>query len=213
MTTTLAPPPTELSQPAVRVRAAPPLEPPYDDGDQGERRDPRGHPDAHASAAKVRWQAPTLPFEDAVRPTFEWPAKRTRSPRGTRGVHSPVDAGMTAPPSGPGDPARFAGRLAQLTAEVMAGDRPLAQIAPLLSPTVRAVLARRLRFTYRRPEVRQRRRPSDLPARAPVVVLSHPRPGVAEAGVVLHREERSRAYAIRLELRHDRWCCTAMEIV
>ena len=213
--TTLAPASADLLRPTVRVRSAPPLEPPYDDGSAARSLDRHGPHGGNTRVAPAKWQALPLPFEDLGQPTFE----RTERPRPPGWPsHGGVDSGIgsavtTSRPADPGDPRCFAARLARLTAEVMAGDRAVSQIAPLLSPTVRAVLKRRLRFAKPTPDPRQRWRPNCVPIRAPVVVLGRPRPGVVEAGVVLHREERTRAYAMRLELRHNRWCCTALEIV
>jgi hypothetical protein len=97
-------------------------------------------------------------------------------------------------------------RLVQALAEVLAGDRPLAQLAPYLAPPVYAGIDRRLAGSPRRA--------GRLPAVPAVRCLRvcEPRPGVAEVAAVVRRGQRTRAMALRLEAIDGRWRCTALQV-
>lgn len=104
-------------------------------------------------------------------------------------------------------------RFAQAVVEVVAGHRPPAQLVRWTSRTVFRDLERRTRLAQRaataaggmpvqrsalRPQVRS-------------VHVCRVGPDVAEASVHVRHGRRSRAIAMRLETRHDRWTCTAVE--
>lgn len=100
-------------------------------------------------------------------------------------------AGGTRP-----DPQRLAALLTRTWLEVRSGRRPLAQLAPLLTPA----LHRRLASQIPRPPlagggmVRVRR-----------TVVSQPAEGACEASVVVEQGGRVTAFAVRLERYHGAW--------
>jgi Family of unknown function (DUF6459) len=99
-------------------------------------------------------------------------------------------------------------RLVQALNEVLAGDRPLAQLAPYLAPAVYAAMDRRLSSApCRRPG---RRHPAVPTVRC--LRVCEPRPGVAEVAAVVRRGERTKAMALRLEATNGRWRCTALQV-
>jgi hypothetical protein len=105
-------------------------------------------------------------------------------------------------PDGPPDPERLARLLVHLTAEVAAGRRPVAQLEPLLAPTLLRRLAARLRPGIERPQ------------RPPVIrriVVAPPTPsGAVEATVLLEDDGRVRALALRLEQHRGLWRATEL---
>lgn len=104
------------------------------------------------------------------------------------------------------DPGVLAGRIALATVEVLAGRRPLAQLARWLTPgvlealQVRAALTVRVRgVTRRAPQVRRVRACS---------VDEH----TVEAGVVVEDGGVVRAVALRLETHRGAWRATVLEV-
>jgi len=104
----------------------------------------------------------------------------------------------------------WAARFAQAVVEVAGGDRPLTQLLRWTSPRVYAELGRRVRVMAQSRPVEQRRRTIRPQVRS--VHLCRPVPTVAEVSVHVRHGRRSRAIAARLELRSDRWTCTALRI-
>jgi len=93
-----------------------------------------------------------------------------------------------------------AARLAQITAEVLAGERAPDQIAGLVAPRAYALLRRRA-GAYRcrnRPRVRS-------------AWLRPAGPGAAELGAVVEVGHRRRALAIRVARHPEGWLCTHIE--
>ncbi len=103
------------------------------------------------------------------------------------------------------DPATWARRLLIGIVESAAGKRPLHQVAALLSPGVRSGLS------------------ADFDKAARVgcphwlggalvrsMRVSEPADGVAELSATVGTGRRVRAVAMRLEVRHGRWCCTRL---
>lgn len=125
-------------------------------------------------------------------------------PAGRRGSASRDRRGTTTVGPGPSrpDPARLAGLLVRLSAEVAAGRRPLRQLEPLLAPT----LARRLMVALRLSATR--------PQEEPIVrrVLADPPTpsGAVEATVLIERGGRLSAVAVRLERHHGAWRATEL---
>jgi hypothetical protein len=105
------------------------------------------------------------------------------------------------------EPAPWARTLAQATAEVVAGNRPVGQ---LLRWTTQEVYARIERAAARRPAVGPTGRPPSPVVRS--VRLVEPADGVVEACAVVRTGRRSRALALRLEGLDGRWRCTALEL-
>lgn len=104
----------------------------------------------------------------------------------------------------------WAARFAQAVVEVTGGDRPLPQLLRWTSPRVYAELGRRVRVMAQSRSVEQRR--STVRPQVRSVHLCRPVPTVAEVSVHVRHGRRSRAIAVRLELRSDRWTCTALRI-
>jgi hypothetical protein len=98
----------------------------------------------------------------------------------------------------------WAARFAQALVEVLAGDRPLAQLVRWTSATVYDELAGRVLG------------PQAVPATSRGVVrslhVSAPADGVAEVAALVRRDARSTALALRLEGLDGRWQCTALEL-
>jgi hypothetical protein len=93
-------------------------------------------------------------------------------------------------------PGRVAALLVLAWAEVRAGQRPLRQLEPLLSPAIRRRLA--VQAPPRRAPVRQ-----SLTIRK--VVVRHPAPDACEAVVLVQRDRRVTAFAVRLERHLGHW--------
>ena len=104
------------------------------------------------------------------------------------------------------DPRGWTRRLAQVIAEVLAGDRPPSQLGRFANRDVLAFLERWAgRFGGR----------GGRPCTRPVVCSVHvsvPRAAVAEACAVLDTGSRHRALALRLEGDAGRWRCTAIQL-
>lgn len=140
--------------------------------------------------------------------------QRTARPRPVR-TQAAADATPTvrsarpdAPPAGRGrtpdrpEAARLAGLLVQLTAEVTAGRRPLAQLDRVLSPSLARRIAAGLAPGRPRPE---------QPQRIVRAVAGPPTPsGAVEATVVIERAGRISAIAVRLERHHGAWRATEL---
>jgi hypothetical protein len=103
------------------------------------------------------------------------------------------------------DPALWARRLLVGIIETADGRRPLNQLAALLSPGV----AHGLRTEF---EHAGRVGSPHWTHRAAVrsVRVSEPADRVAELCATVRTGERVRAIAMRLEVRHGRWCCTRL---
>ncbi len=124
------------------------------------------------------------------------------------------DVPAAAPPVTAGPPDHelqaWAARFAQAVVEVAGGDRPLPQLLRWTSPRVYAELGRRVRVMAQSRPVEQRRQTLRPQVRS--VHLCRPVPTVAEVSVHVRHGRRSRAIAARLELRANRWTCTALRI-
>lgn len=115
----------------------------------------------------------------------------------TRHLHPPPRS-TTAGTVPPGiDPGRLAGLLARAWLEVRARRRPLAQLAPLLTPAVR----RRLEVQIA--PVETARHLGQAHVRR--VRTSQPSSMACEAVVLVEQDERTSAIVVRLERHHARW--------
>ena len=103
----------------------------------------------------------------------------------------------------------FAHRFASVVVEVVGGDRGPSQLLRWTSETVYEDLVRRAALLQRTtPSDRRVRR---LRSQVRSVHVFCPSPFTAEVSVHVRQGDRSRAFAARLELVQDRWCCTALE--
>ena len=100
------------------------------------------------------------------------------------------------------EPRRWAGRFTQALVEVLAGDRPLAQLVRWTTPAIYDEVSGLVLL------------PDGTPRRATVrsVHVSRPDDGVAEVAVMVRRGIRTTAVALRIEGLDGRWQCTAMEL-
>jgi hypothetical protein len=106
------------------------------------------------------------------------------------------------------DPRPWSHRLAQAVAEVLAGDRPPAQLGPHTSLDVLALLERWSGRFGQQPRAGQpRRRP-----RVASVHVGRPTTGVAEVCAVVDTGPRRRAIALRLETVAGHWRCTELQV-
>jgi Family of unknown function (DUF6459) len=104
----------------------------------------------------------------------------------------------------------WAARFAQAAVEVLGGDRPVSQLLRWTSSKVYADLDRRVRILGRTSPA-----PTRLRTVRPQVQSVHvcrPTPRSAEVSVHVRHGQRSRAIAARLELRHGRWTCVALQL-
>lgn len=103
------------------------------------------------------------------------------------------------------DPARWGRRLIIGIIETAAGKRPLHQLSALLSPGVAHGLVADF----------ERAAKAGAPhwtstATVGSVRVSEPAEGIAELSATVRHGARVRAVAMRLEVRHGRWCCTRL---
>jgi hypothetical protein len=101
----------------------------------------------------------------------------------------------------------WAARFAQAVTEAVTGLRPTTQLVRWTSQEVFRDLDRRAQL------VRRAAGPTSRSVRPQVrsVHVCRPVDGTAEVSVHLRHGHRSRALALRLERRDDRWVCTALE--
>ncbi|MCU0265968.1 MAG: Rv3235 family protein [Actinomycetia bacterium] len=172
----------------LRLLPTPRREPPYDDRPPGGR---RAEPLVVQGTLALAFVIPSgLPAEPA-------PALRVAADPG------PGTA------QGPPDPRAWAGRVAQAVVEVLAGDRPLAQLLRWTSGEVYEQLRRGAgRAARAGAAVRQ----SAPRATVRSVRVCLPAPGVAEACAVVADGSRVTAMALRLEADEGRWRCTALQV-
>jgi hypothetical protein len=106
------------------------------------------------------------------------------------------------------DPTRLCCAVVRGAVEVARGDRPVAQLARWVSPTVLEAIGTRAALVRGLPRPTRVPRPA-LVRRARVVRLG---PTVAEASVVVEDVDRVRAAALRVEAHRGQWRVVALEI-
>jgi hypothetical protein len=101
----------------------------------------------------------------------------------------------------------WAARFAQAVVETLGGQRPVSQLVRWTAPDVHRDLQRRALL------IRQAARGTRSPIRPQVrsVHVCRPSAGSAEVSVHVRHGARSRALAMRLERRDDRWVCTVLQ--
>lgn len=128
-----------------------------------------------------RGRAATRPTDDEARSRRAHPAGRGESRSG---------------------PARFAAVLVRAHGEVAAGRRPFPQLEDVLAPGLARRLAAQLRTCGPRP---------GDPPRVTRVLVGEPTPsGAHEATVLVDRDGRTGAVAVRIERHHGRWRATEL---
>ncbi len=181
MTTTLGPAPLQSAR-RLRLLPAPALDGPYDD-------------EPHEAAPPLVDGSLALSFP---------PPSRVAVP--LRLVPPAAAQRAAASPALTPDPRRWAVRLAQALAEVLAGARPPHQLADVASLDVLHLIERNAGRLGG-----QRTGPPTQP-RVASVRVSEPRPGAAEACAVVDTGARRRALAFRIEWLQSQWRCTAVHI-
>ncbi|NLW13884.1 MAG: hypothetical protein GX037_05035 [Trueperella sp.] len=119
-------------------------------------------------------------------------------------VKNEDDEQRTLPP-----PDQFAAAVVGQSIEVLLGHRPVRQLQAWMHPLVYDALARRTGLGQR---IRGKAEKCMAP-RIKKVIVCEPRPGVAEASIVVFDGMKVRAAAVRLEVRRSRWHVTALEII
>ncbi|MFC3504588.1 Rv3235 family protein [Micromonospora krabiensis] len=189
------------TRPPIRLRPAPPLDPPFHDDDGA-------------------WPAPThgqlaLDLFATGRPDSGRPPDRRAGLR-------PIPAGPGRQPTAPlpraalvtatPEATRAAHRFVGTCLEVLNGYRPPAQLRPLLDPTRAHDLLMELAGAATR--VAPTRRRSTRPGvRLRRLRAGEPRDGAVEVAAVLAGTGRHWAMALRLEHRRGRWLCTALRVL
>jgi hypothetical protein len=100
--------------------------------------------------------------------------------------------------------------LAQAVSEVLAGDRPISQLVRFTDEAVFADLNRRVRLLGLTTTATARGA-KERSSVASVRVCT-PAKEIAEIAAHVRHGNRSRAVALRLEVRRNRWVCTALEL-
>ncbi|NIK62056.1 Rv3235 family protein [Kribbella shirazensis] len=104
----------------------------------------------------------------------------------------------------------WGGRLAQAVSEVLAGDRPISQLVRFTDDAVFMDLNRRVRMLGLNSTAGSRGAKEKSTVRSVRVFM--PNPSIAEVAAHVRYGRRSRAIALRLEVRRNRWVCTALEL-
>ena len=127
-------------------------------------------------------------------------------------VPAPPVLRLVPVPSGPSlpDAQAWATRLVQALAEVLAGDRPIAQLVRWTDAVVFTDLNRRVRVLGLTTTATARGSKERSAVRS--VRVFTPATEVAEVAAHVRYGERSRAMALRLEVHRGRWVCTALEV-
>jgi hypothetical protein len=108
------------------------------------------------------------------------------------------------------DAGAWGSRLAQAVSEVLAGDRPISQMVRFTDETVFTELNRRVRLLGLSTTANGRGSRQRSAVRS--IRVCTPTDHVAEIAAHVRHGERSRAIALRMEIRRNRWVCTALEL-
>ncbi|MEV6273282.1 Rv3235 family protein [Kribbella sp. NPDC051936] len=176
---------------------------------------------AKATAAKTT-SVKTAAVKTATETTAETTAAETTA--GTTARKTPATTGAketgakVARPGGvPGREAlrlpevrAWSARLAQAISEVLAGDRPISQLVRFADDAVFMELNRRVRLLGMNSTAGTRGAKEKSVVRSVRVFM--PEPFIAEVAAHVRHGSRSRAVAFRLEVRRNRWVCTALEL-
>ena len=194
----------------IRLAPVPITGPPFDDE--------LGHPGERSVGRRAIGRRATgpVPVQGSLALTFELPsgvpAVPSPPPRlrvvghelAARSSRGATEHGTARP-----DVARWAAMVVQAAVEVMAGDRPLTQMARWTTTEVYEQLQWRRRSTTSRP-------PADATVLRRAVVSSvhvcQPDDDVAEACATVRVGDRASAVALRLEADRDAWRCTAIAL-
>ena len=145
-----------------------------------------------------------VPGQQALPLEFRLPNGLPAAPRVARSVHDHTPRSSVVP---------WAGRLAQAVLEVVAAERPAAQLSTWVVPEVFHRLERRHQVKAR--ELDPSRPRGRCAEQVQSVHVCHPTPDIAEVSVVSSGVgaggDRCRGLAFRLERRNERWICTELD--
>lgn len=182
----------------------------------GSENKPQGG-EAYGAVTRPRLAAVRDAGEDAVPATARYSGELTAGALALRhqaiirlGVaSSPHDEVREDLPGLP-DARLWGGRLAQAVSEVLAGDRPISQLVRFTDDQVFLELNRRVRLLGLNSTAGTRGAKEKSTLRSVRVFM--PNPAIAEVAAHVRHGDRSRAVALRLEIRRNRWVCTALEL-
>ncbi|MEU4196349.1 Rv3235 family protein [Kribbella sp. NPDC026611] len=137
--------------------------------------------------------------DDSAAPAVEPELRRLRvvEPGAASGVRVPEVRG-------------WGGRLVLAVSEVLVGDRPVSQLVRFTDEAVFSELNRRVRLLGLNTTAVTRSGKERTVVRS--VRVCQPAPNVAEVAAHVRHGGRSRAIALRMEIRRNRWVCTALEL-
>ena len=145
-----------------------------------------------------------VPGQQALPLEFRLANGLPAAPRVPRSVHEHAPKSSVVP---------WAGRLAQAVLEVVAAERPAAQLSTWVVPEVFRRLERRHQVKAR--ELEPSRPRGRCAEQVQSIHVCHPTPDVAEVSVVSNGvgggSDRCRGLAFRLERRNERWICTELD--
>jgi hypothetical protein len=197
-------------RPVVRLRPAPPVEPPYDD-----ERAPEGRA---VCAGQLELRPPGRPS----RPAATRPPTPVALPNQVALANpAPPAAAVRAVGAVPSEAGIATLRFVKACVEVLNGFRPVTHLRAHTTPPDYVRVADQLtRRAVRLHMVPSRGHRPGVPARAPEPVViqrlhvCEPRAGAVEAAVVLAHAGATWAMAVRLERRHrQQWHCTLMQVI
>ncbi|WP_189078908.1 Rv3235 family protein [Mangrovihabitans endophyticus] len=211
------------AQPPIRLRRVPASDPPFDD---------ELSPEVWAPARQLALDLRGVTVAGAgARVTTSGPSgsHTSANPAFADGM-SPGGDGSATPATGPRPPAAPAGasgdarlavrRFVALCVEVINGYRPAAHLRQVSAPGDAARIirqavtaARQIAESGRAARAAGRRMRRPAPVGVVRVRLCEPRPGAVEAAVLLVHGERTRAMAIRLELRQQDWAAVCLQLI
>lgn len=196
----------------VRRLPVPACEPPYDDEVAGPATAwPGGAPAAGTAGAVQGTLALAFVLPTGVPSVPEAPSELRLVPPLPGDAEGEQDAAEFGPQPTPRrdlpEPRRWSGRFVQAVVEVLAGDRPAAQLVRWTSTDAYDEVASRVLDVADRADGRGRTR-----AVVRSVHVSEPSDGIAEVAATVHRGMRTTAVALRLEGLDGRWQCTAIEL-
>jgi hypothetical protein len=131
----------------------------------------------------------------------------TATPPAPGGAATPRSTPLAA---GVPDPRAWGSKLVQAVSEVLAGDRPISQLVRFTDEAVFTELNRRVRLLGLSTTATGRGAKERSAVRS--VRVCKPAVHVAEVAAHVRHGERSCAIALRMEIRRNRWVCTALEL-
>lgn len=193
-------------RPAIRLRPAPALDPPFDD----------------EATPLPLWDQLPLQFEGATRHRRHAPIPVPRVRSGAPPLPDPPGDATTPPTalaSASEETKRAARRFLDVCLEILNGYRPIAHLRGLAGHNALPVIEQMTACLDRANDLRRTHDPTRaLPHGHRFVILRHlrvcePRSGVAEGAAALTLFGRTWALAFRLERKRGRWHCAVVRLV